>query len=443
MKQIKGSSYSPGRAYGHIAFGIQHLQDLAGKVLVLKSYHPDELLRLTKLRPAGLILAGLARFSHLAIFLRSLEIPAILVSTDDLHFFDENVTVFIDGDEGLVVTDLTEEEPPLGAIYLPRLQRPPFQPSEKGEHGALTRDGINIKLTASVSSADGASEARKLGAGAIGLLRSEFLLTEGEDPFNVESNYNSIYDVVKQAHPLDVVVRLFDVGGEKLFNWVPCIDGIGQSLGIRGARLYRHPGFAEIFHAQVEALSRLSLDFPVSILIPYLTSIEEFTAIREVITQIAAGRAIKVGAMLETPAACAAISQFAGSADFLAVGTNDLMQCFFGADRALDATTQYLDPYSPALWRFLSTISDACKSACAEVFVCGELTHYPGALPLLIGLGFRGFSVAPQTIPAFRASIRELVIPEVAHLASSFLNAQSSAALKASIETMLANSGDA
>ena len=180
-----------------------------------------------------------------------------------------------------------------------------------------------------------------------------------------------------------------------------------------------------IFKAQVEAVGRLAARYNLSLLLPNLWGLEAYRHWRSEIERFVNG-AVRIGAMAETPAAALEIADLAKHADFVAIGCNDLMQCFFGIDRNIAELSPFLDPCAPALLRFLREVAVAADERLAEVQLCGLLPQSPGVLTVLVGIGFRSFSVEPRMIPYLAETIRGIDAVSAAALATSVCSAPDS-----------------
>jgi phosphoenolpyruvate-protein kinase (PTS system EI component) len=187
-----------------------------------------------------------------------------------------------------------------------------------------------------------------------------------------------------------------------------------------------------VVDAQIEALAQLARHCDLRVLVPYVTDLAEFELWRERLRQRLPAM-VPIGAMVETPAAALAIGEWLAAADFVALGCNDLMQCLFGADRDAAPLRRYLDPYAPVLYRFLRGITAAAGAEITRVQVCGLLPQLTGVLRVLLGLGFRSFSVDPVTVPYLAQTVAATRVSEAATLADAACAAKRSS----EISTML------
>lgn len=381
MTSIRGTPYAPGRACGRIVYDPAGVA--AGDVLLVSQAQ----LAAVCGRPAAFVVAGGAPFSHPMIRLLALSVPVVIVTPAVAAAIPEGAEVVVDGFSG-VVADTGSDTVPLAGIPLsPRPGSP-----------ILSADGQRVALRASVADAMSAARALQQGAAAIGLVRSEFLRPAGGERPDAVFYETALREVCLAAQPLAVMVRLIDIAADKRPPWLAPVPGMEGALGLQGIRLYEVDQVREVVNAQLVAVSRLAPEFDLSLLLPYVVRVEEFQRWRGEIER-ALPVPLAIGSMVETPAAALAITDYLAQADFVALGCNDLMQCLFAADRDIPEVAALLDPYAPLLYRFLRQIAYAAGDEVERIQVCGLLAQLPGILPILLGLGYRIFSVEPALIP--------------------------------------------
>ena len=329
--------------------------------------------------PAGCVLLDAAPFSHASIGLLSRGVPSVIVAGEEALQLDEGLDVVLDGASGWL---LPSEADDAGLTPSP----PPVPCNLR------TLDGEPVDMRASVRSAAAARLARDRGVAAIGLVRTEFLLP-GEGVMPDRAFYAGAFEaLLEAAHPLHITFRLLDLAVDKHPTWASALPDTGP-LGLHGSRLYRHPAVQAVVEAQLHALGPLSRRFSVDLLVPNVDAVEQFQHWRASITAALSNPDVSVGAMLETAGAALAVDGFLATADLVGFGLNDLMQSLFGADRDLPAVRAHLDPYAPALYRFLRLTAELAGPGVNRVQLCGILPQLPGVLPVLLGLGYRTFSV--------------------------------------------------
>jgi len=292
----------------------------------------------------------------------------------------------------------------------------------------LTLDGEQVDIRASVRSVAGARLARKQGVQAIGLVRTEFLVPDGGVMPDQVFYAETFAALLEAAHPLPVTFRLLDLAADKHPGWASALPGTGP-LGLHGSRLYRHPVVRPVVEAQLHALRSLSQRFNFSLLVPNVDSLDQFERRRASIRAALSHRAINVGAMLETASAMLSVEGFLATAEPVGVGLNDVMQSLFGADRDLPAVGAYLNPYDPALYRFLRLTAGLAGSGVKRVQLCGILPQLPGVLPVLLGLGYRTFSVDVAHAPYLARTVATRSASEDRSLAEAVCAAAASHAV--------------
>lgn len=381
VTNISGMPYFPGRAAGKLHRGVDG--DIATRIVLIT---PDEITSFVTL-PAGFIVVEAELFSHIMITLLGLGVPTVLISAQQAATLQEGVPLLIDGSCGRITGEFDATQPE--AEVLPRPQA--------GE-AVLMADGEAVSLCASVRHASAAGQAAELGAKAVGLVRSEFLLPEDDRVPNTAFYQRAFRELCEAASPLTVTFRLLDVAADKIPGWLPQSDMLGQALGLQGVRLFNTDPVKSVIDAQLTALSEVSNDFSLRLLIPFLVRLEEYEYWGAQVRQRLPGH-VPVGAMAETPASVMDIDRLLEHADFVAIGCNDLMQSFFAADRDQPELRHYLDPYAPVLYRLFSQVAEQSVKHLADIQLCGLLPQLQGVLPVLLGLGYRTFSVDAPFIP--------------------------------------------
>ena len=373
-----------------------------------------ETLRGLSRSPAGCVLLDAAPFSHVSIGLLSRGIPTVIIGAKEASQIVEGVEVILDGAAGLVLPAEADD----GDSTVPP---PPVPPDLR------TLDGEPVELRASVRSVATARLARERGVAAIGLVRTEYLLP-GESVKPDRTFYDQSFEtILETAAPLPVTFRLLDLAPDKRPAWASAIPTTNP-LGLHGSLLYRFPLVRSVVEAQLQALRSLCRHFTVGLLVPNVATVAQFQQHRDVIESALAGADVKVGAMLETPGAALAVDRFL-AAGSVAFGLNDLMQSLFGADRDLPAMCDQLDPYAPALYRLLRVTAELAGPDVDRVQLCGILPQLPGVLPLLLGLGYRTFSVDVAHAPYLARTVASRSVAADQGLADAVCAAASSRAV--------------
>ena len=400
--------YAPGSAHGRLRRALQ-------------PGGPDDILILAQGdiaglsgRPAGLVVVDGAPLSHTLLALLGTGIPTVIVTAQQAATLQAGRMVWLDGATGLITgtAGARAAQPP--AARVPAAGRP-----------VRTADGEAVYLRASVRSVAAVRRARAAGAAAIGLVRSEFLLPEG-DALPDTAFYRSVFaQLCEAAAPLAVTIRLLDVAADKMPAWLRSIPGAGGVLGLQGVRLFGREPVQSVLHAQLAALDSLDPHCDIRLLIPYLVRLEELEYWSDYLRR-RLSRRLALGAMVETPAGALDLVNWFDSADFVALGCNDLMQCLFAADRDRAELRHYLDPYAPLLFRFSRQVAQAAAERLERVQLCGLLSQLPGVLPVLLGLGYRAFSVDVSLIPHLARSVESTSMSAARALAEQVCAARES-----------------
>ena len=399
---LPGMGFVPGVVRGKLS------RNPATKAVLLADH---KTLQAMSASPAGCVLLDAAPFSHACIGLLSRGIPTVIVGGEVASQLDEGLEVTLDGASGRILpfeaddTDLTPSPPPVPCKL-------------------RTLDGERVDMRASVRNATGVHLARERGVAAIGLVRTEFLLS-GEGLTPDRAFYAEAFEaMLEAAYPLPVTFRLLDLAADKQPTWASALPDTGP-LGLHGSRLYRNPVVRAVVEAQLQALEPLSRRFRFSILVPNVDTIEQFQQRRAAINAALSDPGVSVGAMLETAGAALAVDGFLATADLVGFGLNDIMQSMFGADRDLPAVRAHLDPYAPALYRFLRLTAELAGPGVNRVQLCGILPQLPGVLPVLLGLGYRTVSVDVAHAPylartvAIRSSVEDRGLADAVCAAAS------------------------
>ncbi len=403
---ITGLPYFPGVAVASLHKGRDG--DITDRILLISQYEVSTFSAL----PAGFIVVESVPFSHTMIGLLGMGVPTVLITAQQAELLEQDMPLIIDGSSGLISSDV--DAVPTAVKFTQQL--------EAGQ-AVLMADGEPVNLCVSVRQASVAAQAKALGAKAIGLVRSEFLLP-ANDCLPDEAFYSRAFgEICAAASPLAVTFRLLDVAADKTPPWLPRSDSMGQALGLQGVRLFTIDPVQDVIHAQLVALAGLSNEFPVRLLLPFLVRVEEYDHWLALIRHILPDE-VPVGAMAETPAMVLDIAELLKHTDFVAIGCNDLMQSVFAADRDQSALRDYLDPYAPVLYRLFRQVAQEAGEHLNQIQLCGVLSQIQGVLPVLLGLGYRIFSVDAPFLPYLANVVSNVTRVECERLAEQVCAAQ-------------------
>ncbi len=363
---------------------------------------------------AGIVTRYGGPTSHTAILCRALAIPAVCGFTA-FDTVTEGKTMVIDGSKGQILSNPTEEE--LAEAETAAAQRSAEQKKLQESAGtpAVTADGSRIELWANLASPEDAEMAVRYGAEGSGLFRTEFLFLNRTTAPDEEEQYEAFMKVGKAFGQKPVIIRTFDIGGDKQIDYMSLPDEANPFLGVRGIRLYEKN--RDIFTVHIRAILRAAVPWNFRIMVPMITEAEECAHIRKEIEKIHIKLELEnikhrwpipIGAMIETPAAAILTGTLAQEADFFSIGSNDLTQYVMAAERGNQNLSRFSDPMHPAV---LSVIRQAVEGAHRygkQIGLCGEMGSDMAGIAALIGLGIDEISLTSVRIPEAKAFVRTL-----------------------------------
>ncbi len=406
-------------------------------VLIAHDLSPADMLQFKQSVFAGFVTDVGGKTSHTAIVARSMDIPAVVGARSASHLIRQDDWVVIDGDAGVVVVDpspivlaeygFKQRQVEIEREKLSRLKNTP----------AVTLDGQKIELLANIEQPGDTVAALKAGAMGVGLFRSEFLFMgrSGQLP-DEEEQYQAYRRAIEGMQGLPVTIRTVDVGADKPLDrgTQRSDDHLNPALGLRAIRWsLADPA---MFLAQLRAILRAAAHGPVNLLIPMLAHGSE---IRQALALVARAREqlvatgvphgpVKLGAMIEVPAAALTIPLFLRHFDFLSIGTNDLIQYTLAIDRADEAVSHLYDPLHPAVLQLVASTIAQAHAMGKAVSVCGEMAGDVTLTRLLLGMGLRSFSMHPSQILAVKQQILRSDTTKLAGWAQEVLAAEEPAA---------------
>jgi len=391
-----------------------HLEDTdVPLVLVAHDLSPADMLQFKQSVFAGFVTDVGGKTSHTAIVARSLDIPAVVGARTGSQLVKQDDWVIIDGDAGVVIVDpspiiLSEYsfKQRQGQVERERLARLRHTP-------AVTLDGEKIELLANIEMPEDTAAALATGVVGVGLFRSEFLFMgrQGHLP-DEEEQYQAYRRAVEGMNGLPVTIRTIDVGADKPLDDTRHDSAhLNPALGLRAIRWSLAD--PSMFLTQLRAILRAAAHGKVNLLIPMLTHASE---IRQTLQLIEQARQdldrkamvhgpVRLGAMIEIPAAALSLRLFLKYFDFLSIGTNDLIQYTLAIDRADESVAHLYDPLHPAVLRLVADTIAACRAQGKGVSVCGEMAGDVTMTKLLLGLGLRSFSMHPSQVLAVKQRI--------------------------------------
>ena len=352
------------------------------------------------------------RTSHVAILARSLGLPAVVGLRDATHRLHPGEEIILDGSSGVIIAQPTAAQI---EAYSDRAMRELVTTQEMQALSLaepVTVDGVRITLRANVDLPEEADAAAHSGAEGVGLMRTEFLVVGRATMPDEEEQYKAYTRVVKAFGDHPIVIRTFDVGGDKLpvggFPTEP-----NPFLGWRAIRMCIDE--PELFKTQLRALLRAAMHGDIRIMLPLVVTVDEVRQAKKLLATAAEEldargveyrHDIPLGVMVETPAAAVGADTLIGEVDFFSIGTNDLVQYTLAVDRGNANLASRFTPLHPAVLRLIQRTVDVGHSNGLEVSVCGEMASQPIMAFALIGLGVRQLSVAARSVPLVKAIVR-------------------------------------
>jgi phosphotransferase system enzyme I (PtsI) len=396
-----------------------------GSIIVAHDISPSEATLINPKNVLGIAMELGGRTSHTAITARALEIPAILGIEGLLGKVQNGEEVIADGDRGILVTN-----PSAGRIHFYEAAKKKTIQLEKAltpysELPPETRDGKHIDISANIEFFAEASHAKKYGAWGIGLFRTEFLYLARRGSPSEEEQFKVYSGLAKKMKPHPVIIRTFDLGGDKIFS---DYREANPFLGWRAIRVCLEE--KEFFKTQLRAILRASVAKNVKIMFPMVATYEEIKRIKiifkEAKDELKSRKMdydddIQLGIMVETPSAALLGSVFAEEVDFFSIGSNDLTQYTLAVDRGNEKISQLFDHYHPVVMRLVNDVIKAGHDAGIWIGLCGELASDPLAIPLLVGMGIDELSMSPSAIPRAKMVLRTITVPQCAEIAREVL----------------------
>ncbi|WP_426565976.1 phosphoenolpyruvate--protein phosphotransferase [Angustibacter sp. McL0619] len=397
-------------------------QSMAEGVLVARDLTPAEAAGLDAELVTGVVLAQGSPTSHAAILARARDIPLVVSAGRDVLSVPEGTTIVLDGSSGEVHVDPSPAQ-------LDRFRRRAQELAERrsrelalAEQPALSRDGTAFAVLANVGSVADARASLSAGADGAGLVRTEFLfLGRGAAP-DIDEQQAEYQAIAEALSGRRVTLRTLDVGGDKPMSYLPVPFEENPFLGRRGIRLSLD--HRDLLRDQLVAICRTAQGSPTNVMFPMVSTLGELHEARQVLLDAAGPTGppddLRVGMMVEVPAAALKIETFLPYLDFVSIGTNDLTQYTLAAERGNGAVAALSDALDPAVLQLIDHVCRAARRR-VDVAVCGEAASDELAIPVLVGLGVRELSVSPYAVPRVKAAVRELDVEQCIALAQKAL----------------------
>ena len=405
------------------------LSHISGEViLVAHDLAPSDTASLDKNVVKGIVTAAGGPTSHAAIMARTLEIPAVMGVGDIEGFVDGEKAVVL-GTDGIVETNPSDadwaEYTNQAAAYQEELKRL----RESANLEAKTTDGHHVELFGNIGKSKDAKHALTMGAQGIGLYRTEFLYMENDELPTEDVQFEEYKKVAEDMQGQPVIIRTMDIGGDKELKCLDLPTEMNPFLGYRAIRISLNR--PDIFKVQLRALLRASAFGDIHIMYPMIASVEEVKQANAMLEECKAeltaegkefNKDIKVGIMIEVPAAAVISPILAKYVDFFSIGTNDLCQYTLAVDRMNESIGSLYQPLHPGVLRLIKHVIDSSHEQGKFTGMCGELASDPVATMILLGLGLDEFSMTASSIPLIKKILRSVSKAECEEVANKALS---------------------
>ena len=427
LQAMTGNEYMQERATDFQNIQDQVLAELEGKklpnlreldhpvIIVAHSIGPADTSQMDGRFVKGIITDFGGRTSHAAIMARSLQIPAIVGCNDITKKVQNGRRVIVDGFEGSAIIEPSTNDVKQYQKIADKFMNVRQQWKKMINQPSVTADGQEYKISANIGSSVDISSAIENGADGIGLFRTEFLYMKSDHLPTEEEQFNAYRRAVEQLNGKRLVVRTLDISGDKPLQFMPLPKEMNPFLGYRAIRIALDR--PEMFRTQLRALLRASEFGKINIMFPMITTLEELQAAKKIyyeeqqklaVDHPGIGRDVHLGIMIEVPLAALNAERLAAEVDFFSIGTNDLIQYCFAADRGNDSVSYLYQPLNPTFLKLIKHIIDAGHTHDTTVAMCGEMAGDRYALPLLIGMGLDVYSMSASSILRTRSMMKQL-----------------------------------
>ncbi|HBU68864.1 MAG TPA: phosphoenolpyruvate--protein phosphotransferase [Elusimicrobia bacterium] len=409
----------------------RQLSDLTSESIVVgHNLTPSDTISMKESLIKGFVTDIGGRTSHTAIVAQGLEIPAVVGLKNVTGQVNEGEVIIVDGNQGLVIINPTAEllenyrrEQEIQLAQIRELEKLRDLPAQ-------TTDSHRVTIAANIDNVDEVKSVLSHGAEGIGLYRTEFLYFNKSALPSEEEHYQNYLKVAQKMLPYSVIIRTIDLGGDKLSHLG--LEGItvenNPFMGLRAIRLcLKYPS---IFKTQLRGILRASAECKIKIMYPMISGINELRDANKILEETKAelrkegkrfDENIEVGVMIEVPSAALTADLIAKEADFLSVGTNDLIQYTLAVDRVNENVANLYEPLHLSILRLLKTVIDAGHNAGKWVGMCGEMAADATFTTVLLGLGLNEFSVSPVQIPKIKRIVRSVSIMEARALVAEIM----------------------
>ena len=397
-------------------------------VVVAHNLTPSDTVLMRKSKVLAFVTEAGTRVSHTAILARSLGIPAVVGVGAAITKTETGDQIVVDGTHGRVIMWPDEEQISEYRIEREKSSKVEADLSALRTVDVQTTDGRQIEIAANIEFLEEIELIRKYGAKGVGLYRTEYFYMDREDLPSEDELFEDYRYIVEQVNPETAIIRTLDIGGDKLVPHLNLGGSMDSLMGLRSIRLcLKYP---DIFMNQLRAILRASEYGNVKIMFPMISGLDELREAKWHLEkaqallkeeQIPFDPSVKIGAMIELPAAALSADLLSKEVDFFSVGTNDLIQYTIAIDRRNEETLPLYEPLHPAVLRLIQNVIHVAVDAGIDITVCGEMAGDPVLSILLIGMGYEQLSMSPTVIPEIKKIISSISLQDSQHLVDEIM----------------------
>lgn len=397
------------------------LSDISEPVIIVtKDLSPSDAVKLDRNKIIGIVTEHGSKTSHTAIMSRSKQIPCVLGINGIMNNVNTDDKIIVDGIDGIIILEPNQAEIENYHEKMVEFEKLNKILAKFATKQTVSKDGKTFEIAANISSTEELKSVLDVGAEGIGLFRTEFLyMDKNRLPLETEQ-FQTYKAILESMKPHKVLIRTLDIGGDKKLDYLHMEEEMNPFLGQRAIRYCL--ANIEIFKTQLRALIKASAFGNLYIMFPMIATIEELLEAKEILETCKqelikenpnTDYKYKIGMMVEIPSAALSADQFAKEIDFFSIGTNDLIQYTFAADRMNRRLSYLYQPLHPSVLRLIKMVVDATHREGIWVGVCGEMAANSNSAPVLLGLGVDELSMNASSILSIRYLISEISIDEI------------------------------
>jgi len=407
-------------------------------VLVSVSLTPSTIAQFSRGVLAGIVTETGSATSHLAIVAKSLRIPAVLKVKSAVKELGKSQVAIVDGGAGQVTVNPSITELDHYRCEMKSSSVLPYPQSVVSCGPTVTLDGHSVQVFANVGDLEGVKRAARSGAEGVGLFRTEFLYLKKRNPPSEDEFLEVLIQSISIMEGRTIIVRTLDIGGDKKPDYLPFHSEKNPALGLRGIRFcLENPS---LFETQIAALLRANIAGEVWIMFPMVSTVKEVRGAKQIVEQVKSrlrerntpfNSDVKIGIMVETPAAALISDKLATEVNFFSIGTNDLVQYALAADRENEKVAEFADPLEPSILALIERTIRSGHERSLPVGLCGEMASDIDAIPILLGMGLNEFSVDSSNVETVKSIIRRLKCDETREVVTKVLASESATEVRA------------